>query len=307
MHGEERKKEEEKKAVRDALATGAPLPSELKEKASGLLAEMEFEESVKSVGGRKHKRDREGGEEEEEDAAAQRKAKLQEDRFHKVTTNALAMDSEYTNASYQDPHILITTSHDPSSRLTAFMKELRLLFPNSVRINRGTHSVTELAEVCKAHQATDLILVHETRGQPDGLVISHMPYGPTAYFGLYNVVPRHDIDDVKPMSLALPHLIFDNFSTLLGERVITILKNLFPASKPDSQRVLTFTNQNDFISFRHHTWNKAGHNEVELEEIGPRFELALYQIKLGTIEQKDAESEWVLRPYMRTSKTRTLL
>lgn len=27
----------------------------------------------------------------------------------------------------------------------------------------------------------------------DGIVISHMPYGPTAYFGLLNVVTRHDI------------------------------------------------------------------------------------------------------------------
>jgi U3 small nucleolar ribonucleoprotein protein IMP4 len=31
------------------------------------------------------------------------------------------------------------------------------------------------------------------RGQPDGLIISHLPYGPTAYFALLNVLTRHDI------------------------------------------------------------------------------------------------------------------
>jgi len=46
----------------------------------------------------------------------------------------------------------------------------------------------ELVETCRSHGVTDIVMVHEHRGEPDGLVISHLPYGPTAYFGLYNVV-----------------------------------------------------------------------------------------------------------------------
>lgn len=48
--------------------------------------------------------------------------------------------------------------------------------------------IPEIIETCRAHDFTDVILVHEHRGVPDGLVISHLPFGPTAYFGLYNVV-----------------------------------------------------------------------------------------------------------------------
>ena len=33
--------------------------------------------------------------------------------------------------------MLITTSRDPSTRLVSFAKELKLVFPNSKRINRG--------------------------------------------------------------------------------------------------------------------------------------------------------------------------
>ena len=33
-------------------------------------------------------------------------------------------------------------------------------------------------------------MVHEHRGVPDGLIVCHLPFGPTAYFGLSNVVCR---------------------------------------------------------------------------------------------------------------------
>jgi U3 small nucleolar ribonucleoprotein protein IMP4 len=41
--------------------------------------------------------------------------------------------------------------------------------------------------------------------------------------------------------------------------------------------------------------------------VGPRFELRLFQIKLGTMDQADAENEYVLRPYMNTAKKRKML
>ena len=47
------------------------------------------------------------------------------------------IDDEYANASEREPKVLITTSRDPSSRLIQFAKELKLLFPNSQRLNRG--------------------------------------------------------------------------------------------------------------------------------------------------------------------------
>jgi hypothetical protein len=162
------------------------------------------------------------------------------------------IDDEYAHAGERDPKILITTSRDPSSRLTQFAKELKLVFPNAQRINRGgqvnlfpgaskpwSHSVTikkssllytvrrarerscaqlpqeahsiswawqanssrpdskivwlaqiisELVETCRNHDFTDIVVVHEHRGEPDGMVVCHLPYGPTAFFGVYNTV-----------------------------------------------------------------------------------------------------------------------
>ena len=55
----------------------------------------------------------------------------------------------------------------------------------------------------------------------DGMIISHLPFGPTAYFSLSNTVLRHDIPDVGKMSEVFPHLIFHNFKTKLGQRVMS--------------------------------------------------------------------------------------
>ena len=204
--------------------------------------------------------------------------------------------------------MLLTTSRDPSSRLTAFTKELRLLFPSSQRVNRGNSVIADLIHTARASDFTDVLILHEHRGEPDGLIISHLPHGPTAYFGLSSVVLRHDLTTPpSPMSEQHPHLIFDNFNTQLGLRVKGILQHLFPVPKVESRRVMTFANRGDVVSFRHHVTSSAGYRQVELGEVGPRFEMQLYQIKLGTVDMAEAENEWVLRPYMNTAKKRKAL
>ncbi|CAF5205450.1 unnamed protein product, partial [Rotaria magnacalcarata] len=130
---------------------------------------------------------------------------------------------------------------------------------------------------------------------------------PTAAFTLSNVVMRHDVPDVGPMSEQYPHLIFSNMTSKLGQRTMNVLKYLFPVPKDDSHRTITFVNQDDYISFRHHVYKK-NEGQIELTEIGPRFEMKLYQIKLGTIDQLDAcDTEWQYRPFMNTTKKRQFL
>lgn len=85
------------------------------------------------------------------------------------------------------------------------------------------------------------------------MALCHLPFGPTAYFGIHNCVLRHDIgskQEVGTISEVHPNLIFDNFSTKLGSRFQTILKALFPVPKPSNKRIVTFSNRNDYISFR---------------------------------------------------------
>ncbi|XP_022663602.1 U3 small nucleolar ribonucleoprotein protein IMP4-like [Varroa jacobsoni] len=218
-----------------------------------------------------------------------------------------AEDDEYRWAGVTDPKIVITTTHDPSASLKQFAKELKLIFPNAQKMNRGTYDLKELVTACRANEVTDFIIVQETRGRPDGLVICHLPYGPTAYFTIYNAIMRHEIPDIGTISEAYPHLLFNNFTTKLGKRVESILKYLFPVPKQDSKRVITFANVDDYILFRHHTYSSIN-GQVELQEVGPRFELKLYDIKLGSIDEAAAlDSEWSFKPFMNTTRKRLFL
>lgn len=263
---------EKKHALKKALENGTPIPRELKEESQSLSKDLVFDPNIMEP-----------------------------------STHA---DDEYAMATLKDPKIVITTSRDPSSRLMQFTKEVRLMFPNSQRLNRGGYVISQLVQTCKDNDVTDMIILHEHRGVPTGMIVSHLPYGPTAYFSLHNVVLRHDLDEKErhPVSEAYPHLIFENLTSKLGKRIQSILTHLFPIPKPDSKRVMTFSNEGNYISFRHHTFVKNRLSKtVDLTEIGPRFELRPYHIKLGTVDIQEADTEWALRPFMNSSKRKDVL
>ncbi|ODQ79028.1 hypothetical protein BABINDRAFT_50843 [Babjeviella inositovora NRRL Y-12698] len=219
-----------------------------------------------------------------------------------------AVDDEYAHMSgIADPKIVVTTSRDPSTRLSQFAKEIKLLFPTAVRLNRGNYVMPSLVNACQASGTTDLVILHEHRGVPTTLTVSHFPHGPTAFFTLHNVVLRHDIENSGNQSEAHPHLIFENFNTTLGKRVVTILKHMFPPGvKKDSPRVITFSNDGDFISVRQHVYVKT-RDGVEVAEVGPRFEMRLFELRLGTLENKEADVEWQLRRFVRTANRKDYL
>mmetsp|Transcript_13703 Transcript_13703/g.17856 ORF Transcript_13703/g.17856 Transcript_13703/m.17856 type:complete len:288 (+) Transcript_13703:29-892(+) len=269
LEGKEREIYEKKRKIKEALREGKPLPTELVGEESLLRKDFDLDDE-------KHERP------------------------------LSHIDDEYATAGNRDPKICVTTSRDASSRLKQFAKEMRLIFPNAQRINRGNYKVNELVDTCRSNDFTDMVFLQETRGEPDGLVICHLPLGPTAYFSISNCVLRHDIENRGTISEAYPHIILHGLQSKVGERIGNILKHLFPVPRPESQRVITFANNEDYISFRHHTFTKSG-KDVQLQEIGPRFELKLYQVKLGTIDQVEAENEWVLRPYMNTAKKKKIL
>ena len=50
------------------------------------------------------------------------------------------------------------------------LQEVKLMFPGAQRMNRGNHEIAALVQACKANNVTDLVIMHETRGQPGTLV-----------------------------------------------------------------------------------------------------------------------------------------
>ncbi|MQM10215.1 hypothetical protein Taro_043097 [Colocasia esculenta] len=85
LEAKERLFYEKKRKIRDALAEGKPIPTELRNEEADLRKEIDLEDEQTAI-----------------------------PRSH--------IDDEYANATEQDPKILLTTSRDPSQPLTQFAK-----------------------------------------------------------------------------------------------------------------------------------------------------------------------------------------
>ncbi|XP_052542657.1 U3 small nucleolar ribonucleoprotein protein IMP4 isoform X1 [Tympanuchus pallidicinctus] len=265
-----RRQQDKKERLRQALDENRLLPTELRRQALALQKELEFETPGENG----------------------------------VTGS---QDDEYRWAGLEPPKVMVTTSRDPSSRLRVFAKELCLVIPGARRLNRGRAEVGALVSACRAAGVTDLLVLHETRGQPDGLVLCHLPHGPTAHFTLSGAVLRHEVGGLGGAPLGAPHILLHRLDSVLGRRLGTILKHLFPVPRPQTRRVVTFANEDDVILVRNHVYRRQG-KTVELEEVGPRFQLRPYLIRLGTLEQGDAaDVEWRWHPYTATAPKRHLL
>ena len=243
-------------------------------------------------------------------------------------------DDEY--AFLEGNRVLLTTSRSPSSTLLQFVKELSIIFPKAHRINRGNATVDEVMVLAKQKQVSDVVIVHETRGVPDTMTISHLPNGPTLRCSLHNVVSRHQVQQdvrrsnsqdlqeyewvMKNVPQSDPFVIVNNFNSKIGLRVSTILRAIFPETPLDikfgakDKRIITIANEQDILLFRHHIvkkrqfWKETDENEklnkeeYLVLEVGPRFDIKPFELRRGTIDLwKTSDVEWVFRPYQRTA------
>lgn len=272
LEEKEKKKQEKRILIKECLENGKKLPDDLKNE-TGLVKDLLFNEKIELE---------------------------------------TSFDSEYSQVGKENPKVLITTSRDPSIKLQRFAKDLKLIIPNSQKANRGSYIMKDFVESARKSGVTDIIVLHESNGKPSGMFVSHLPLGPTAFFSLSNIVSKDEISEGKKISEAYPHLVFDGFQTKLGARVTEILKHLFPVPKEDTKRIVSFRNRNDFIGFRNHICSRCdiegtSKKQIVLTETGPRFDMKLYSIKLGTLDLEDGQVEWILRPFMNTAEKKTYL
>ena len=113
----------------------------------------------------------------------------------------------------------------------------------------------------------------------------------------------HAKEDVVPGTVFLRPEEGDN--TAFGQALFPVPTDVQTASNKGI-RTITFANEGDFVSFRHHVGVKTGKEEVYLSEVGPRFEMRLFEIRLGTAENTIADVEWRLTPYQRRGRKEVL-
>lgn len=193
------------------------------------------------------------------------------------------------------PKILITTSDRPRGRTVRFCEQLSTCIPNSHVYYRRGLALKKVIPQCVSRDFTDLIVINEDRKIPNGLVLSHLPDGPTAHFKMSSVRLRKEIKRKgKTPTEHQPEIILNNFSTRLGHSIGRMFASLFPHDPQFvGRQVATFHNQRDYIFFRFHRYLFKNEKRVAIQELGPRFTLKLRSLQKGTFDSKFGEYEWI--------------
>ncbi|XP_050096429.1 probable ribosome production factor 1 [Anopheles aquasalis] len=203
---------------------------------------------------------------------------------------------EYYQKSYA-PKVLITYNATPHTRTRQFASLLRRMIPNSGTFKRQN---TRLKKVCQSairEEYTDIVVVNECNKKPEGLLVIHLPEGPTAHFKISNFKSLKELKRrAKNITTHRPEVILNNFTTRLGLTIGRMLGSLFHY-EPEfrGRRAVTFHNQRDYIFFRHHLYefDKNG-KRVKLRELGPRFTLKLRSLQVGLFDNKCGDYEWMI-------------
>eukprot|EP01116_Phalansterium_solitarium_P023613 TRINITY_DN8375_c0_g1_i2.p1 TRINITY_DN8375_c0_g1~~TRINITY_DN8375_c0_g1_i2.p1 ORF type:complete len:255 (-),score=127.58 TRINITY_DN8375_c0_g1_i2:651-1415(-) len=162
---------------------------------------------------------------------------------------ALADEAADEFASYYTPgaatpKLLLTSNVHPSAHVLSLIDELISVLPTAEYHRRGTFELKQIVEFACARDFTDVIVVNEDRKKPNGLVISHLPDGPTMHFKLSSLKLAKDLPGHGKITKHQPELILNGFTTRLGHTVGRQLGALLP-HRPNfhGRRVVTFHNQ----------------------------------------------------------------
>lgn len=210
-------------------------------------------------------------------------------------------------ANTEQPKIMITTRPRPSKELFRFIGDLMMLFPKAFYYPRKEFDVKQICGFAANKKFTHLIVLGEKNKKCNGMIVSRLPEGPTAFFKVSNVQNAADVVRRGSSTSHTPEIILNNFSTRLGRRVGRFLGSLFPHEPQFTGRqAVTFHNQRDFIFVRFHRYIFDEHDDpraaadkgrppvkTRLQELGPRFTLKLRWLQTGTFDTLFGEYEWI--------------
>eukprot|EP00591_Stephanopyxis_turris_P017636 CAMPEP_0195537810 /NCGR_PEP_ID=MMETSP0794_2-20130614/48681_1 /TAXON_ID=515487 /ORGANISM="Stephanopyxis turris, Strain CCMP 815" /LENGTH=333 /DNA_ID=CAMNT_0040671643 /DNA_START=116 /DNA_END=1117 /DNA_ORIENTATION=+ len=221
----------------------------------------------------------------------------------------LADEAEDEFASYfadeVRPKLLVTTRPRPSKELFHFIGGLVQLIPNMYFYPRRSYGVKDICKYASNRNFTHVVILSEKSKVCNGMIVSHLPAGPTAFFKVSNVVPSKDIAHHGNITNHIPELVLNGFGTRLGHRVGRFLGSLFPHNAQfQGRQVATFHNQRDYIFVRHHRYvfeegkdtnKETGKKKTKarLQELGPRFTMKMRWLQEGTFDTQFGEYEWI--------------
>jgi len=205
----------------------------------------------------------------------------------------------------QNPKVFITTNFKGAPKTRDFCKNFCQAFPSAEYHPRFQTTVKDLIAEGIKRNYTDMIFVTDFKKKITGMMIIHLPNGPTATFSCDDVRLSKDIEDSGTPAKVKPEIILNNFNTRLGHTIGRMFASLFPP-QPNfkGRQVATFHNQRDFIFFRYHRYIFESKDSVRMQELGPQFTLKLKTLQKGLFNPEQGEYEWISKPDLLSSKNK---
>ena len=97
------------------------------------------------------------------------------------------------------PKVLIISVTKPSSKTHLLMRELKKCIPNSEIRQRWGIDLKKIIPQAVEREYTDILVVNEDKKIPNGLLIIHLPEGPTAHFKLTSFKRGYEIKVRSPL------------------------------------------------------------------------------------------------------------
>jgi len=217
------------------------------------------------------------------------------------------------------PKLLLTTRPKPSGELFKFVGDLMQLIPNMFYYPRRAYGMKDICKFAANKKFTHLVVLSEKSKVCNGMIVSHLPEGPTAFFKVSNVLSSKHVPNHGAATKHVPELNLHGFGTRLGHRVGRFLGSIFPHNAQfQGRQVVTIHNQRDYLFVRHHRYifqentkkqkienTKDLKTQARLQELGPRFTLKLRWLQEGTFDTQFGEYEWIhKRKEMDTTRRR---
>eukprot|EP01133_Synstelium_polycarpum_P013218 gene13218-15529_t len=196
-------------------------------------------------------------------------------------------------ASYfegKPPRVAVTTNQQAAACCVNFAYLFEKILPDAEYFPRKKFDMKEIVKFCTNREYTDLIVVNEDKGEINGLIVCHLPNGPTAHFKVTSVTMPDKIPGGGDMTSHKAELIVNNFTTRLGHTIGRMFASMFPQDPNfKGRRVCTVHNQRDFIFFRQHRYMFEANDKAYLQELGPRFTMKLKSLQHGTFNTSSGE------------------
>lgn len=204
------------------------------------------------------------------------------------------------------PKILLTTRPRPSRELFRFAADIITMVPNTFFYPRRHFNVGQICKFASNRKFTHIVILSEKAKECNGMLMCHLPSGPTAFFKVSNVELSSELRRAGRKTDHKPEILLNNFTTRLGRRIGRFIGSLFPQTPQfQGRQAVTIHNQRDYIFVRHHRYifeqsekkKEDGSKPVaaRLQELGPRFTLRLRWLQDGVFDSHFGEYEWYHR------------